>query len=57
MKVSGKKVRCGRTSAEVIAEAPATGTSQHTVLAPLSDYGAISFARITIIDSAGQRGE
>ena len=56
VKISGKKVRCGRTSAEVIAEAPATGTSQHTVLAPLSDYGAISFARIAIADSTGHRG-
>jgi hypothetical protein len=56
VKVSGKLVQCPRSSAEIIAEAPATGSSQHLVIAPLSDYGAISFAGISITDSAGQQG-
>jgi hypothetical protein len=55
VKINGTTVRCARSSAEIIAEAPATGTSQHTVIAPLSDYGAISFARIAITDSKGHR--
>jgi hypothetical protein len=54
--VSGTRVRCLRSSAEIIAEAPSTGTSQHLVIAPLSDYGAISFARIAITDGGGTSG-
>jgi hypothetical protein len=54
--VSGKRVTCPRSSAEVIAEAPATGSGQNLVISPLSDYGAISFADISITDGAGKRG-
>jgi len=54
--VSGHRLRCLRSSAEVIAEAPETGTGGQLTIAPLADYGAISFARIAITDSAGQRG-
>jgi hypothetical protein len=56
IKVSGKKVKCPRTSAEVIAEAPASGSSSHLVIDPLSDYGAVSFAGISISSSAGKHG-
>jgi hypothetical protein len=54
--VSGTRVTCPRTSAEVIAEAPETGTGKQLSIAPLSDYGAISFAGIRVTDSAGKTG-
>ncbi len=53
VKVSGKRVTCPRSSAEVIAEAPATESGQDLVISPLSDYGAISFADISVTDGAG----
>jgi hypothetical protein len=56
IKVHGKRVTCPRNSAEVIAEAPATGSGQQLVISPLSDYGAMSFAGIAMTDSAGRRG-
>ncbi len=56
VQVNGKAVRCPRTSAEIIAEAPASGTSSHLVLDKLSDYGAVSFSGVTITDSAGKHG-
>jgi len=56
VKVDGKALRCARNSAEVIVEAPASGSGQHLVIDHLSDYGAVSFAEISIADSAGQRG-
>jgi len=56
VKVSGKRVTCPRNSAEVIVEAPATGSGQQLVISPLSDYGAISFAGIAITDGTGRRG-
>ena len=54
--VGGKRLRCARNSAEVIAEAPATGSGKHVVIDHLSDYGAISFAYISIVDGAGRHG-
>jgi hypothetical protein len=36
--------------------APATGTSQHVVIAPVSDYGAVSFDGISIADGGGTSG-
>jgi len=56
VKVSGKQVTCPRSSAEVIAEAPATKSGQDLVISPLSDYGAISFADISVTDGAGMHG-
>jgi hypothetical protein len=56
LKVSGKRVTCPRSSAEVIAEAPAVSSASGLVISPLSDYGAISFADISVTDGAGQRG-
>jgi hypothetical protein len=56
VRVGKKQLVCPRNSAEIISEAPATGTSRHVVLSHLSDYGAISFAGISIADSAGQDG-
>lgn len=56
IKVSGKRVQCPRTSAEVIAEAPAIGTSSKLTIAPLADYGAISLAGVSVTDNSGQRG-
>ena len=56
LKVNGKRVTCPRSSAEVIAEAPAIKSSQGLVISPLSDYGAISFAGISITDGAGHHG-
>ena len=52
LKVGSRRVVCPRNSAEVIAEAPATGTSHHMVIAHLSDFGAVSFAAIAIADSS-----
>ena len=51
-----KRLRCARGSAEVIAEAPATVSHGHVVIDHLSDYGAISFAAIQIVDSTGMHG-
>jgi hypothetical protein len=50
-----KFLRCARGSAEVIVEAPATVSHGHVMIDHLSDYGAISFAGIQIIDGAGRR--
>ena len=54
--VSGAKVTCPRASAEVIAEAPETGSGKQLSIAPLSDYGAMSFTGIRLTDSAGKTG-
>ena len=56
VKVSGKAVKCPRNSAEIIAEAPASGTSSKLVIEPLSDYGAVSFSGASVTDSAGKHG-
>jgi Peptidase A4 family len=57
VKVGKKAVTCPRNSAEVISEAPATGTSAgKVVIARLSDYDAVSFGAIAIADASGQRG-
>jgi Peptidase A4 family len=56
VKVSGKAVRCPRNSAELIAEAPASGNGSNLVIDKLSDYGAVSFAGVSITDSAGKHG-
>jgi hypothetical protein len=56
VKVSGKRVSCPRSSAELIAEAPAVNSASGLVISPLSDYGAISFAHISVTDGAGHRG-
>jgi hypothetical protein len=57
IKIGQRYVVCPRNSAEVISEAPATGTSaHHVVIAHLSDYDAVSYAAIAITDSAGHRG-
>jgi Peptidase A4 family len=52
----GKRLRCARGSAEVIAEAPATVAHGHVVIDHLADYGAISFAAIQIVNGTGRRG-
>jgi hypothetical protein len=52
----GTRLGCARGSAEVIAEAPATVSHGHVVIDHLSDYGAISFAAIQIVDSTGTHG-
>ena len=51
-----KRLRCARGSAEVITEAPATVSHGRVVIDHLSDYGAISFAAIQIIDGTGTHG-
>ncbi len=57
VKINKKAVTCPRSSAEVISEAPATGTSaQKVVIAHLSDYDAVSFGVVAIGDASGQRG-
>lgn len=56
VRAGGRRVRCPRNSAEVIAEAPATSTGKRVIIAHLSDYGAISFAGVSIIDGAGKGG-
>lgn len=56
VKVSGKAVTCPRNSAEVISEAPESGSGSQLVIEPLSDYGAVSYANISITDSAGKSG-
>ncbi|HUZ23513.1 MAG TPA: G1 family glutamic endopeptidase [Streptosporangiaceae bacterium] len=49
-------LRCPRNSAEVISSTPATRTAGHLAIAPLADYGAVSFSGISITDRAGHRG-
>jgi hypothetical protein len=56
VRVAGKLVSCPRSSAEVISEAPATETGKHLVIAALADYGAISYADISITDNRSARG-
>jgi hypothetical protein len=57
VKIGKRAVTCPRNSAEVISEAPATGTSvQKVVIARLSDYGAVSFSGVAITDASGHRG-
>ncbi len=57
IKIDKRAVTCPRNSAEVISEAPATGTSaEKVVIAHLSDYDAVSFEGVAIADSSGQRG-
>jgi Peptidase A4 family len=51
-----KGVHCPRNSAEVISESPATSAGGGVALQPLADYGAISFAQISITDGRGQQG-
>jgi Peptidase A4 family len=50
------QVRCRRSSAEVISEAPTLLTSSGAHLARLADYGAASYENIAITDSGGARG-
>jgi Peptidase A4 family len=50
------QVRCQRSSAEVISEAPTVLTKHGPKLARLADYGAESYAGISITDSHGGRG-
>jgi Peptidase A4 family len=56
VRVRGRLVRCLRNSAEVITEAPVVGSGRHLVIAHLADYGAISFAGISVTDGKGARG-
>jgi Peptidase A4 family len=57
VKIGKRSLICPRNSAEVISEAPATGSSsQNAVIAHLSDYDAVSFGAISITNSAGRRG-
>jgi Peptidase A4 family len=56
IKIGKLRLSCPRNSAEAVSEAPANGTSKHLVIASLSDYGAVSYADIAIIDSAGHHG-
>jgi Peptidase A4 family len=56
IEINGKAVICPRNSAEVIAEAPASGTSSKLVIDPLSDYGAVSFTGVSITSGARQHG-
>ncbi len=57
VKIDKRAVTCPRNSAEVISEAPATGTSaEKVVIAHLSDYDAVSFGGVAISDASGQRG-
>jgi hypothetical protein len=50
------QVRCRRSSAEVISEAPTLLTASGPQLARLADYEAASYASIAIADSGGARG-
>jgi Peptidase A4 family len=50
-------ITCPRNSAEMISAAPTTGKTGHLTVRPLADYGAVSFAAISIVDRAGQRGD
>jgi hypothetical protein len=56
VRVGGKLVSCPRSSAEVISEAPATESGKHLVIAPLADYGAISFAAVDVTDNRSAHG-
>ena len=56
VKADGKFITCPRNSAEVITEAPASGSGKHLVIAHLADYGAVSFAAVTVTDAAGASG-
>ncbi len=57
VKIDKRTVTCPRNSAEVISEAPATGTSAGKLaIARLSDYDAVSFVGVAITDASGQRG-
>jgi hypothetical protein len=56
VKVGGRLVRCLRNSAEVISEAPVVGSGKSAAIAHLADYGAISFAGISVTDARGARG-
>ncbi len=49
-------VSCPRNSAEVISEAPATSSGGKSTLQPLADYGAVSFAELSITDGHKQHG-
>jgi len=54
VRVGTSLLRCPRDSAEIISEAPATGSK--LAIARLADYGAISFGGISITDSRGAHG-
>jgi Peptidase A4 family len=56
VRVRGRLVRCLRNSAEVISEAPVVASGKRLVIAHLADYGAISFAGISVTDGRGARG-
>ncbi len=56
VRVRGRLVRCPRNSAEVISEAPVVGSGKRLAIAHLADYGAISFAGISVTDALGARG-
>jgi hypothetical protein len=49
-------VSCPRNSAEVISESPATSSGGTPRLQPLADYGAVSFAQLSITDGHKQQG-
>jgi Peptidase A4 family len=55
-RVHRRLVRCLRNSAEVIGEAPVVASGKRLVIAHLADYGAISFAGISVTDGLGARG-
>jgi Peptidase A4 family len=54
VEVAGRLLSCPRNSAEIIAEAPATGPKLK--IARLADYGATSFGAISITDGRGAKG-
>jgi hypothetical protein len=56
IKIGKRHLTCPRNSAEVITEAPATGSAKHVVIAHLSDYGAVSFADLAIVSGSGHHG-
>jgi Peptidase A4 family len=56
IRIGGHALKCLRNSAEAITEAPAAASGRHPAIARLSDYGAVSFAGILIIDNRGARG-
>jgi hypothetical protein len=56
VKVGKHLLTCPRNSAEVITEAPEVAAGSHLAVSHLSDYGAVSFAGVFIVDSAGARG-
>jgi hypothetical protein len=49
-------IRCPRNSAEVISSAPSSGSAGHLKIAPLADYGAVSFTGISITDRSHENG-